>query len=255
MNWGGCTAAQIRFDLLLLSPTDRPPSLLACTFKCVFVCASPLLPQIGPKWKDVVSRCIKGHYQPLLLLYADPRGTPVILQESSNPCSSSNPQLELQHCSSKAGYDSEDSGTERRPALRFVVFIGRLYESVKALTLNLIVQPSLLETAEPTDEGSSFFLLGREPSISSDTRTDSSTDSSSHRTSRSRPLHQSTGSHLSSESQTTVVCNYDIGTPPLGADAGGKATIWKSFQYLLKLLQRFREYKLFRHLWANKPVL
>uniref|UniRef100_H2M3Y6 Ubiquitin specific peptidase 54b n=1 Tax=Oryzias latipes TaxID=8090 RepID=H2M3Y6_ORYLA len=149
--------------------------------------------EIGPKWKDVVSRCIKGHYQPLLLLYADPRGTPVLLQESSNPCSSSNPQLELQHCSSKAGYDSEDSG--------------------------------------------------REPSISSDTRTDSSTDSSSHRTSRSRPLHQSTGSHLSSESQTTVVCNYDTGTPPLGADAGGKATIWKSFQYLLKFFSCFREGK------------
>uniref|UniRef100_A0A1A8D146 Ubiquitin specific peptidase 54 n=1 Tax=Nothobranchius kadleci TaxID=1051664 RepID=A0A1A8D146_NOTKA len=129
--------------------------------------------EIGPKWKDVVSRCIKGHYQPLLLLYADPRGTPVILQESPNPCTSSNPQLELQHCSSKAGYDSEDSG--------------------------------------------------REPSISSDTRTDSSTDSSSHRTTRSRPLHQSTGSHLSSESQTTVVYNYDPGTPPLCADAGESA--------------------------------
>ncbi|KAM9715857.1 ubiquitin carboxyl-terminal hydrolase 54 isoform 1-T2 [Menidia menidia] len=129
--------------------------------------------EIGPKWKDVVSRCIKGHYQPLLLLYADPRGTPVILQESPNPCTSSNPQLELQHCSSKAGYDSEDSG--------------------------------------------------REPSISSDTRTDSSTDSSSHRTTRGRPLHQSTGSHLSSESQTTVVCNYDTDTPPLGADAGESA--------------------------------
>ncbi|KAK1881318.1 Inactive ubiquitin carboxyl-terminal hydrolase 54, partial [Dissostichus eleginoides] len=109
--------------------------------------------EIGPKWKDVVSRCIKGHYQPLLLLYADPRGTPVIL--------------------SKAGYDSEDSG--------------------------------------------------REPSISSDTRTDSSTDSSSHRATRSRSLHQSTGSHLSSESQTTVVCNYDIGTPQHGADAGESA--------------------------------
>ncbi|KAA8581387.1 hypothetical protein FQN60_002968 [Etheostoma spectabile] len=129
--------------------------------------------EIGPKWKDVVSRCIKGHYQPLLLLYADPRGTPVIVQESPNPCTSSNPHLELQHCSSKAGYDSEDSG--------------------------------------------------REPSISSDTRTDSSTDSSSHRASRSRSLHQSTGSHLSSESQTTVVCNYDIGTPPHGADAGESA--------------------------------
>lgn len=68
--------------------------------------------QIGPKWKDVVSRCIKGHYQPLLLLYADPRGTPVILQEGPNPGSSTAPQLDLAHCSSsKAGYDSEDSGT------------------------------------------------------------------------------------------------------------------------------------------------
>lgn len=82
-----------------------------CVSSCV--CVAPLHLQIGPKWKDVVSRCIKGHYQPLLLLYADPRGTPVILQESPNPCTSSNPQLELQHCSSKAGYDSEDSGTAK----------------------------------------------------------------------------------------------------------------------------------------------
>ncbi|XP_028324347.1 inactive ubiquitin carboxyl-terminal hydrolase 54-like isoform X2 [Gouania willdenowi] len=38
---------------------------------------------IGPKWKDVVSRCIRGHYQPLLLLYTDPRGTPLCSQEDS----------------------------------------------------------------------------------------------------------------------------------------------------------------------------
>ncbi|KAK7913403.1 hypothetical protein WMY93_013614 [Mugilogobius chulae] len=126
--------------------------------------------EIGPKWKDVVSRCIKGHYQPLLLLYADPRGTPVVLQDS--PCFSPNPHLEL-HCSTKAGYDSEDSG--------------------------------------------------REPSISSDTRTDSSTDSCSHRTSRTRPLHQSTGSHLSSDSQATVVSNYQAGTPSQSSDTGDSA--------------------------------
>uniref|UniRef100_A0A4W5NL09 Ubiquitin specific peptidase 54b n=1 Tax=Hucho hucho TaxID=62062 RepID=A0A4W5NL09_9TELE len=62
--------------------------------------------EIGPKWKDVVTRCIKSHYQPLLLLYADPRGTPVVSQDNS---SLSNPQLDLLHCS-KAGYESEDSG-------------------------------------------------------------------------------------------------------------------------------------------------
>lgn len=59
--------------------------------------------QIGPKWKDVVSRCIKGHYQPLLLLYTDPRGTPVSLQDLPPP------RLDLQHLN-KASYDSEDSG-------------------------------------------------------------------------------------------------------------------------------------------------
>uniref|UniRef100_A0A8C8I6B5 USP domain-containing protein n=1 Tax=Oncorhynchus tshawytscha TaxID=74940 RepID=A0A8C8I6B5_ONCTS len=61
--------------------------------------------EIGPKWKDVVSRCIKGHYQPLLLLYADPRGTPVSVQDLPS-------RLDLHHFN-KAYYDSEDSGTRR----------------------------------------------------------------------------------------------------------------------------------------------
>lgn len=99
-------------------------------------CAPLLHLQIGPKWKDVVSRCIKGHYQPLLLLYADPRGTPVILQESPNPCTGSNPQLELQHCSSKAGYDSEDSGTAKTNTLLHIgwdyfAFISCLHEMIQ----------------------------------------------------------------------------------------------------------------------------
>uniref|UniRef100_A0AAX7TAC7 USP domain-containing protein n=1 Tax=Astatotilapia calliptera TaxID=8154 RepID=A0AAX7TAC7_ASTCA len=58
--------------------------------------------EIGPKWIDVVSRCIKGHYQPLLLLYADPRGTPVSAQDLPS-------RLDLHHLN-KACYDSEDSG-------------------------------------------------------------------------------------------------------------------------------------------------
>ncbi|XP_051507677.1 inactive ubiquitin carboxyl-terminal hydrolase 54-like isoform X3 [Myxocyprinus asiaticus] len=105
--------------------------------------------EIGPKWKDVVSHCIKGHYQPLLLLYADPRGTPVSVQDLAS-------RLDLHHYS-KAYYDSEDSG--------------------------------------------------REPSISSDTRTDSSTDSYSYKHSHSH--HESMASHFSSDSQGTVICNPD----------------------------------------------
>lgn len=33
--------------------------------------------EIGPRWEQVVEKCRKGRYQPLLLLYATPGGTPV----------------------------------------------------------------------------------------------------------------------------------------------------------------------------------
>uniref|UniRef100_A0A8C8CV87 USP domain-containing protein n=1 Tax=Oncorhynchus tshawytscha TaxID=74940 RepID=A0A8C8CV87_ONCTS len=110
--------------------------------------------EIGPKWKDVVFRCIKGHYQPLLLLYADPRGTPVSVQDLPS-------RLDLHHFN-RSYYDSEDSG--------------------------------------------------REPSISSDTRTDSSTDSYSYKHSHSHSHHESMASHFSSDSQGTVICNPDNDT-------------------------------------------
>lgn len=58
--------------------------------------------QIGPRWKDVVSRCIKGRYQPLLLLYANPRGTPLPPQDLP---------LHL-HRLSKSRDHSEDSGSD-----------------------------------------------------------------------------------------------------------------------------------------------
>ncbi|CAH2321883.1 inactive ubiquitin carboxyl-terminal hydrolase 54 isoform X1 [Pelobates cultripes] len=103
--------------------------------------------EIGPKWKDVVTKCIKGHYQPLLLLYADPRGTPVSVPDVLS-------QMDLRQYS-RTCYDSEDSG--------------------------------------------------REPSISSDTRTDSSTDSYHHKHSH----HESVVSHFSSDSQGTVIYNLE----------------------------------------------
>lgn len=33
--------------------------------------------EIGPSWDQVVEKCRRGHFQPLLLLYANPNGTPV----------------------------------------------------------------------------------------------------------------------------------------------------------------------------------
>ncbi|XP_040591820.1 inactive ubiquitin carboxyl-terminal hydrolase 54 isoform X4 [Mesocricetus auratus] len=103
--------------------------------------------EIGPKWKDVVTKCIKGHYQPLLLLYADPQGTPVSTQDLP-------PQAQFLSYS-KTCYDSEDSG--------------------------------------------------REPSISSDTRTDSSTESYPYK----HCHHESVVSHFSSDSQGTVIYNVE----------------------------------------------
>ncbi|XP_046275791.1 inactive ubiquitin carboxyl-terminal hydrolase 54 isoform X3 [Marmota monax] len=103
--------------------------------------------EIGPKWKDVVTKCIKGHYQPLLLLYADPQGTPVSTQDLP-------PQAQFQSYI-RTCYDSEDSG--------------------------------------------------REPSISSDTRTDSSTESYPYKHSH----HESVVSHFSSDSQGTVIYNVE----------------------------------------------
>ncbi|XP_058155018.1 ubiquitin carboxyl-terminal hydrolase 54 isoform X7 [Dasypus novemcinctus] len=105
------------------------------------------LGDIGPRWKDVVTKCIKGHYQPLLLLYADPQGTPVSTQDLPS-------QFEFQSYS-RMCYDSEDSG--------------------------------------------------REPSISSDTRTDSSTESYPYKHSH----HESVVSHFSSDSQGTVIYNVE----------------------------------------------
>uniref|UniRef100_A0AAX7UN40 USP domain-containing protein n=1 Tax=Astatotilapia calliptera TaxID=8154 RepID=A0AAX7UN40_ASTCA len=129
--------------------------------------------EIGPKWIDVVSRCIKGHYQPLLLLYADPRGTPVSAQDLPS-------RLDLHHLN-KACYDSEDSG--------------------------------------------------REPSISSDTRTDSSTESYSYRQ-PSHSHHESLASRYSSDSQGTVIC---IDRPD-GAPHASLCSLDTSFIHLLRSL-------------------
>ncbi|XP_022235862.1 uncharacterized protein LOC106476222 isoform X4 [Limulus polyphemus] len=33
--------------------------------------------EIGPKWEQVIEKCRRGHFQPLLLLYANPNGSPI----------------------------------------------------------------------------------------------------------------------------------------------------------------------------------
>ncbi|XP_061101103.1 inactive ubiquitin carboxyl-terminal hydrolase 53 isoform X2 [Conger conger] len=38
--------------------------------------------EIGSKWKDVASKCIRGHYQPLLLFYSNPDGSAVSTEDA-----------------------------------------------------------------------------------------------------------------------------------------------------------------------------
>ncbi|XP_060922420.1 inactive ubiquitin carboxyl-terminal hydrolase 53-like [Limanda limanda] len=44
--------------------------------------------EIGTRWKDVVTKCIKGHFQPLLLFYANPDGSAITADEVSRQNSS-----------------------------------------------------------------------------------------------------------------------------------------------------------------------
>nr|XP_061810946.1 inactive ubiquitin carboxyl-terminal hydrolase 53-like [Nerophis lumbriciformis] len=39
--------------------------------------------EVGSRWKDVVSKCIKGHFQPLLLFYANPNGSAITAEDPS----------------------------------------------------------------------------------------------------------------------------------------------------------------------------
>uniref|UniRef100_A0A3P8U9L8 Ubiquitin specific peptidase 53 n=1 Tax=Amphiprion percula TaxID=161767 RepID=A0A3P8U9L8_AMPPE len=44
--------------------------------------------EIGSRWKDVVSKCIKGHFQPLLLFYSNPDGSAITTDDASRQNSS-----------------------------------------------------------------------------------------------------------------------------------------------------------------------
>ncbi|KAF7230381.1 inactive ubiquitin carboxyl-terminal hydrolase 53 [Nothobranchius furzeri] len=44
--------------------------------------------EIGSRWKDVVTKCIKGHFQPLLLFYSNPDGSAIITEDASKQNSS-----------------------------------------------------------------------------------------------------------------------------------------------------------------------
>ncbi|NWV81055.1 UBP53 hydrolase, partial [Dasyornis broadbenti] len=62
--------------------------------------------EIGTKWKDVVSRCIRCHFQPLLLFYANPDGTAVSPEDAPKQI------IHWSQCKA-AGGNGEDLGFEK----------------------------------------------------------------------------------------------------------------------------------------------
>ncbi|XP_009582024.1 PREDICTED: inactive ubiquitin carboxyl-terminal hydrolase 53, partial [Fulmarus glacialis] len=65
--------------------------------------------EIGTKWKDVVSRCIRCHFQPLLLFYANPDGTAVSPEDAPKQI------IHWSQCKA-AGGNEEDLGFEKNSA-------------------------------------------------------------------------------------------------------------------------------------------
>ncbi|NXM32680.1 UBP53 hydrolase, partial [Oxyruncus cristatus] len=63
------------------------------------------------KWKDVVSRCIRCHFQPLLLFYANPDGTAVSPEDAPKQI------IHWSQCKS-AGGNGEDLGFEKHSAAK-----------------------------------------------------------------------------------------------------------------------------------------
>ncbi|XP_037539219.1 inactive ubiquitin carboxyl-terminal hydrolase 53 [Nematolebias whitei] len=60
--------------------------------------------EIGSRWKDVVIKCIKGHFQPLLLFYADPDGSAIITEDASKP--------NISHPQNKTSVNGDVQGSE-----------------------------------------------------------------------------------------------------------------------------------------------
>uniref|UniRef100_A0A8C3C9C1 Ubiquitin specific peptidase 53 n=1 Tax=Cairina moschata TaxID=8855 RepID=A0A8C3C9C1_CAIMO len=65
--------------------------------------------EIGTKWKDVVSRCIRCHFQPLLLFYANPDGTAVSPEDAPKQIIHWSPNKVV-------GGNGEDLGFEKHSA-------------------------------------------------------------------------------------------------------------------------------------------
>ncbi|XP_062850219.1 inactive ubiquitin carboxyl-terminal hydrolase 53 [Trichomycterus rosablanca] len=54
--------------------------------------------EVGTKWKDVVTKCIRGHLQPLLLFYSNPEGSAVTTDETPRTNTMNNQNKSTANC-------------------------------------------------------------------------------------------------------------------------------------------------------------
>ncbi|XP_026208592.1 inactive ubiquitin carboxyl-terminal hydrolase 53 isoform X2 [Anabas testudineus] len=69
--------------------------------------------EIGTRWKDVVTKCIKGHFQPLLLFYANPDGSAITTDDASKQNSSSQPPYKTPVNGEVQGFESPVSAPKK----------------------------------------------------------------------------------------------------------------------------------------------
>lgn len=72
--------------------------------------------QIGSRWKDVVSKCIKDHFQPLLLFYSNPDGSAITVDEAPKQSSS--------HSHYKGSVNGDGKGTSAAHAKLVTFSVG-----------------------------------------------------------------------------------------------------------------------------------
>ncbi|XP_064417054.1 inactive ubiquitin carboxyl-terminal hydrolase 53 isoform X2 [Latimeria chalumnae] len=74
--------------------------------------------EVGSKWKDVVSKCVRCHFQPLLLFYSNPGGAPISLEDAPkqvvqslhNKMMTNEDDLEVSGSGSKKVYHAKANG-------------------------------------------------------------------------------------------------------------------------------------------------
>lgn len=100
---------QAALFLVVFAPTSNSQQVLLpvplVSPRLTLVC----LLQIGSRWKDVVSKCIKDHFQPLLLFYSNPDGSAVATDDAHKQPSG--------HARDKGAVNGDGKGTSVIPCI------------------------------------------------------------------------------------------------------------------------------------------